>query len=91
MQRWLMCAAVGLFTAIGAYFIASRQEASTFSLEDDVPPAQRAAVSRPPAPTAPIVLTKVVEMANLDPLLDPVPKADIGESFDGDPAWLAHD
>jgi hypothetical protein len=43
------------------------------------------AVAPPAAPKTPVVLTEVIDVADLDPLLDPREPAATGEPFDADP------
>jgi hypothetical protein len=83
MNRWVvagvavLCAgvAVGLWLAKAG----PRRQAGNLELPPSAPP---------PAPPTPVVLADVVEVANLEPLLDPRAKDTEGAPFDADPTTV---
>jgi hypothetical protein len=85
MNRWLMGVAVGFIACAAGFLIATRSLAPQLT-----PPAIVDAVesttteSALPEPPAPVVLAKVVDTSDIDPLLDPLEKPVTGVPFDAD-------
>ncbi len=87
MQRWLFGAVVGMCTGTGAYLMICEQCKPSADTVTTSPPAPTAGAPPAPAtPATPVVLPRVVEMADLDPLLDPAPRPPSGTPFDPEPA-----
>jgi hypothetical protein len=83
VKQWLICGLVGVCAGTGAYLIAYKKEMPPPSQNVLEPPATPALASGPPTLPTSVVLAKVVEMTDLDPLLDPPAKQCTGEPFDG--------
>jgi len=81
MKRWLIGALVGACLGVAAYLAVVKKHTPVPGT------AARAGVHAPGSPSAaPVVLGRVVEVADLDPLLDPPAKPAAGVPFDADPA-----
>jgi hypothetical protein len=80
MKRWLIGALVGACVGVAAYLAVAKKNSPAPAGSSEAP--TRAVA--PPA--APVVLGRVVEVADLDPLLDPPAKPAAGVPFDTDPA-----
>src|SRR5262245_24778838 len=83
MNRWTLGGVVAVCVAFGVYFVVAKREPAA-------PPAgQPVVAARPPvppaAPPAPVVLAEVIDVANIDPLLDPPARPVTGAPFDADP------
>ena len=74
MKRWSICglAVLGVGVGAGLYFT---QTGSRQPVAQPEPPV--VTTTEPTTPVAPVVLANVVEVANIDPLLDP-PAGELG-------------
>jgi hypothetical protein len=68
--------------AVSIYLATREMNAPAPAKAPETPPV---AVAPPATPPAPVVLANVVEVADLDPLLDPPAKTVTGVPFDADP------
>jgi hypothetical protein len=79
MKRWFVGCVVGMVAGIGAYLLVSQKQSTP--AQKDLGPPTTAAPTEPKAPS-PVVLAQVIEMADIDPLLDPPAKLPTGAPFD---------
>jgi hypothetical protein len=84
MKRWTIGGLVAACAGLGLYLMTAKQHLPAEAPPE--PPPARVAVT-PPA--APVVLSEVVEVADLDPLLDPQVKPAGGAAFDPEPEVAA--
>jgi hypothetical protein len=79
MKHWKLGALVGACVGVAVYLLATHKPEA---VRIDEPVAAVARETVPPAPAAPVVLARVVEVIDLDPLLDPAPRPDSGVPFE---------
>jgi hypothetical protein len=83
MKRWFIGCLVGMVAGIGAYLLVSQKQLPP--VEKDLGPPTAGAPTEPTVPS-PVVLAQVIEMADIDPLLDPPAKLPTGAPFDEEAA-----
>jgi hypothetical protein len=81
MNRWVIGSLVGIVGGVGAYLLATQREST--SVENALGPPAIAAPKTVAKPE-PVVLPRVIETADIDPLLDPSAKPVTGVPFDED-------
>ena len=79
MKSWIIGGLVGACLGVGAYLALTKKSAPPVE-----PPPAPAVAAAPAPPATPVVLVNVVEVADLDPLLDPPAKPVTGVPFDGE-------
>ena len=82
MKRWIVGGLVAACAGVAVGLWLAQGETGKPANRPEPPPV---AVAPPAVPPAPVVLADVVDVANLDPLLDPPAKDATGTSFDADP------
>jgi hypothetical protein len=82
MNRWLIGVVVGMF-ACAAGFLAVTQHLTPPPVERAIEEATARVASSPQVPE-PVILSQVVDTADIDPLLDPPEKPITGLPFDVD-------
>jgi hypothetical protein len=85
MKNWVIGGLVAACAGIGIYLVTKTDAPAPMSAPQ--PEAPRVATTAPTIPNA-AVLTEVVEVANLDPLLDPPAKLPTGVPFDAEPVTV---
>ena len=82
MKRLMIGGLAAACAGLGLYLVTAKQ-----NLPADAPPEVTpvALAVAPPAAPPPVVLSEVVEVADLDPLLDPQVKPAGGAAFDPEP------
>ena len=82
MKLWTIGGVAGAFSGLAGYLLLARNDAPR-----PVPPpvAATVAVASPACPPPPAVLPEVIELADLDPLLDPPSRPVAGAPFDEPP------
>jgi hypothetical protein len=79
MKTWLAGALVGACVGVVIYLLLSSKSAPPAETRHTPLPQPATA---PASPAAPVVLTEVVEVTDIDHLLDPPARPDIGVPFD---------
>jgi hypothetical protein len=82
MKRWIVGGLAATCAGIGVGLWLARGETGKPANDSAPPPV---AVAPPAVQPAPVVLADVVDVADLDPLLDPPAKDATGMPFDADP------
>ena len=86
MKNWVIGGLCAACAGVGIYLVARKDAPAPVSAPQ--PEAPRVAAAEPTVPRAAVVLTEVVEVANLDPLLDPPAKLPTGVPFDAEPVTV---
>lgn len=82
MMRWMLATTVGLSAALGAFLLV---RATTPSVEVVLElPAAPAACTFAAEPEAPATFAEVIDLSDLSPLLDPLPRPVEGAPFEAD-------
>lgn len=86
MKNWVIGGLVAACAGVGIYLVTKADAPTPVS----APQPEPAKVAAPPLaiPRTAVVLTEVVEVANLDPLLDPPAKLPTGVPFDAEPVTV---
>ncbi len=84
MKNWTIGALAGACVGVSIYLVMTAKPvpAPVATPEPPVAPAT------PPAPPPPVVLARVIEVTDLDPLLDPPARPVTGVPFDAGPATV---
>lgn len=85
MKNWVIGGLVAACAGLGMYLVTKTDAPAPVSAPK--PEAPQVAAVEPTIPRA-AVLAEVVEVANLDPLLDPPAKLPTGVPFDAEPATV---
>ena len=85
MKSGIIAGLLAACIAISVYLMWGEKPASPPVAQVEPPPAL-ASSPAPPVPPAPLVLSEVVEVTDLNPLLDPPAKSESGVPFDAEPA-----
>jgi hypothetical protein len=83
MKHWMLGGVAVVGVGVAVYFATTWTEPVPVPVHPPPPPVVAAPPSVPPAP---VVLAEVIDVANIDPLLDPPARPVTGAPFDADPA-----